>query len=217
MSKKPGFTNTYTGYVPNYKQMNIAPKEMSPPQTSQFVVSRGSKQNPRERAVPQTKTVPFAEVVVDDSFPIGTGPVPNIGNNIEHTWAGVDSSVVDDVGLYEATSPNHQMIDNNDYIEIDDLNPAHRKVEASLRIQEEEDQKAYQSLNLLVDTKKLAEYSLLIFGEFYSSGTLEEIQKEVTDILYNQHPLSKQATITLDDLTVLKKVAIKFGVFISEE
>ena len=72
-------------------------------------------------------------------------------------------------------------------------------------------------MDSFVNTKKLDEYTLLIFGEFYSSGSLEEIQREVADILYEQHPLCKHAKITLDDITVLKKVAIKFGVFISEE
>lgn len=201
-------------YVPNYKKMNITPIGRPMPGAGQFVVSRGSTNNPRERAVPQTRTIPFAEVVVEDSFPIGAGPVPNVGNNIEHTWAGVDSSVVDDVGLDE----NTPMIDNNDYVDVGELPPiTQRKLEATYQKQHEEDMDAYHSMNALIDTKNLSEYSLLIFGEFYSSGTLEEIQKEVTDILYNQHALSDHANITLEDLTVLKKMSIKFGIFIGEE
>lgn len=198
-------------YVPNYKKMNIEPKVMQPANSAQFVISRGSTSNPRERVAPQTRTVPFAEVVVDDAFPIGAGPVPNIGNNIEHTWAGVDHDVVDDIGLDNDTP----MIDNNDYVDIESVAIG----DVSQRIQEDEDMLAYQAMNVpdTIDTKKLSEYSLLIFGEFYSSGTLEDIQKEVTDILYNQHALSEHATITLEDITVLKKMSIKFGVFISEE
>lgn len=205
-------------YVPNYKKMNITPIGRPMPGAGQFVVSRGSISNPRERAVPQTRTIPFAKVVVEDNFPIGAGPVPNVGNNIEHTWAGVDSDVVDDVGLDDDTI----MIDNNDYVDVEGLEfsappPAQRKLEATYQQQHEEDMNAYNSMNALIDTKNLSEYSLLIFGEFYSSGTLEEIQKEVTDILYNQHVLSKHASISLDDLTVLKKMPIKFGIFIGEE
>lgn len=214
MSKKPGFHN-YTGYVPNYKQLNITPNQMSPSNGAQFVVSTGSKQNPRERVVPRTRAIPFAEVVIEDKFPIGTGPVPNIGNNIEHTWAGVDGEVVDDIGLYEGSQ---EMIDNNDFVEIDEPTPSHKKIAESLKQQQEqEDVSAFEGMDSFVNTKKLDEYTLLIFGEFYSSGSLEEIQREVADILYEQHPLCKHAKITLDDITVLKKVAIKFGVFISEE
>jgi hypothetical protein len=198
-------------YVPNYKKMNVVPIGMQPSLHSQFVISRGSTNNPRERAAPQTRTVPFAEVVIEDNFPIGMGPVPNVGNNIEHTWAGVDGDIIDDLGL----DANQPMIDNNDYVE--ELPPVtQRKIEASYQQQHDEDLIAYQSMNA-IDTKQLSEYSLLIFGEFYSSGTLEDIQKEVTDILYNQHALSKHSTITLDDITVLKKMSIKFGVFINEE
>jgi hypothetical protein len=195
-------------YVPNYRKMNITPIGRPSVGAGQFVVSRGSTSNPRERAVPQTRTIPFAEVVVDDSFPIGAGPVPNVGNNIEHTWAGVDSDVVDDVGLNDDTL----MIDNNDYIDLE----AAAVGNVVRQIQEEEDLAAYQAMTSL-DTKNLSEYSLLIFGEFYSTGTLEEIQKEVTDILYNQHELSEHASISLDDLTVVKKMNIKFGIFIGEE
>lgn len=194
-------------YVPNYKKMNITPLRTPTPGAGQFVVSRGSVNNPRERVAPQTRTIPFAEVVVED-FPIGTGPVPNVGNNIEHTWAGVDGEIVDDVGLDDGP-----IIDNNDYIDLESV----KIKSANEAIQYEEDMNAYNSMSALIDTKNLNEYSLLIFGEFYSSGTLEEIQKEVTDILYNQHILSKHANITLDDITVLKKMQIKFGVFISEE
>lgn len=194
-------------YVPNYKKMNITPIGTPMLGVGQFVVSRGSTSNPRERAVPQTRAIPFAKVVVEDGFPIGAGPVPNVGNNIEHTWAGVDSDVVDDIGLDELDEST-PMIDNNDYIDIGEPPPVPEY---------EEDMSAYHSMNALIDTKNLSEYSLLIFGEFYSSGTLEEIQKEVTDILYNQHVLSKHASITIDDLTVLKKMPIKFGIFIGEE
>lgn len=216
MSKKPGFHN-FTGYVPNYKQLNITPNQMSPSNGAQFVVSTGSKQNPRERAVPRTRAIPFAEVVIEDKFPIGTGPVPNIGNNIEHTWAGVDGEIVDDIGLYDGT--HQEMIDNNDFVEIDEPTPGHQKIEEEIRKQETYEYQAPtdEGMESFVDTKKLEDYTLLIFGEFYSSGSLEEIQREVADILYEQHPLCKHAKITLDDITVLKKVAIKFGVFISEE
>jgi len=213
MNKKSEFPR----YVPNYKKMNIVPREMSPSNGSQFVVARGSKQNPRERAVPKTRAIPFAEVVDDDNFPIGVGPVPNVGNNIEHTWAGVDGQIVDDIGLYEGTNHQQEMIDNNDYVEIDEPTPSHRKIAQSLNTFQKVEEDVYEGMESVVDTKNLGDYSLLIFGEFFSSGSLEEIQKEVSDILYNQHPLCKHANITLDDITVLKKVSIKFGVFITEE
>ncbi len=204
-------TQNYIDNTPNYKKLNVKPTDMVPGGGVQFVVSQGSKQNPRERAVPKTRTVPFAEIITDDSFPIGVGPVPNIGNNIEHTWAGVDHDIIDDIGL-DANTP---MIDNNDYVDLGD-DPPPTRVEGVYQQQLDEDLQAYYCMNA-VDTKNLDEYSLMIFGEFHSSGSLESIQKEVSDLLYNQHPISKNINITLDDITVLKKMSIKFGVFISEE
>jgi hypothetical protein len=200
--KKPSVSN----YVPNYKRLNITPKEMPSSNDSQFVVSRGSKQNPRERVAPQTRAIPFAEVVIEDKFPIGNGPIPNSGNNVEYTWAGVDGSFVDDVGLIEESS--NQIIDNNDYIEIDEPSYTQKKNETDLNQELDEDKK--------LESREIKEYTLLLFGDFYSSGSLIEIQKEVTDILYGQHELCSHTSITLDDIIVLKKMNIKFGVFIGE-
>lgn len=214
MNRNDKKTEYVPDYVPNYKKLNVNPVNASP-QSGDFVISRGSPNNPRERAVPRTRTVPFAEAPIEDNFPIGIGPVPNIGNNIEHTWSGVDVGVIDDIGLGDDLNP---MIDNNDFVEIEKIASQHKKITAQqMQHLQNEDVESYKTLSTFVDTTNLGEYSLLIFGQFYSSGSLEEIQKEVTDILYNQHAINKVSNVTLDDIAVLKKMNIKFGVFIGEE
>lgn len=105
MSKYPKIE--HSPYVPHYRQMKITP--ILQDGNSGFIAatsipeSEDNTDNPRLRkpGIATSKHMPYAEV--GDMLP-KTESVPNIGNNIEHTWVGVDGDIVDDLGINEEVS-----------------------------------------------------------------------------------------------------------------
>jgi hypothetical protein len=109
-------TATYKPYVPQYQVHGKEPAEyhsgMIPGNVILAKPSPLPLDNPRAKrpAVRQ----PYA---VETSSPVGRGrgPVPNVGNNMEHTWSSVDSEVIDDLSG-QVIDPNQVMVDNNDFV-----------------------------------------------------------------------------------------------------
>jgi len=111
----------YKPYVPQYQAEGIEPEHyrgaVVPGGTQ---VARPSADNPRGSKRPALRQ-PYAEATAS---PIGKGPVPNVGNNMEHTWSSVDGEIVDDLTgetFDFGTSPDQldlseQIIDNNDFV-----------------------------------------------------------------------------------------------------
>src|ERR1700677_176037 len=105
----------YKPYVPQYIIEGVEPQEYKsavlPSHTK--IVDKPQEDNPRARKVGVRQ--PYAESVPS---PIGRGkgPIPNVGNNVEHTWSGMDGDIVDDVSGQELLDPTHTMVDNNDYV-----------------------------------------------------------------------------------------------------
>ncbi len=115
----------HTPYVPQYKILGIEPEVHKSAQLSGSVtIAKPSilqdNDNPRSRKS-------GLRVELDEKpSSIGRGQLPNVGNNIEHTWSGVDGDIIDDITL----DPNHKMIDNNNFFpedntpkSLDDLFP----------------------------------------------------------------------------------------------
>ena len=111
--KNPARKNVsdYKPYVPQYQVEGKDPqKHNSAVVPSNSKLARPSAVNPREKRAPFRQ--PYA---VASPSPVGRGPVPNVGNNMEHTWSSVDGELVDDLSGEMVNSDQH-MIDNNDFV-----------------------------------------------------------------------------------------------------
>ena len=106
----------YKPYVPQYQVHGKDPEEyhgaVVPSGIALAKPNLTSEDNPRMKRPPMRQ--PYA---VESASPVGRGrgPVPNVGNNMEHTWASVDGDVIDDLSG-EPVDPNQEMIDNNDFV-----------------------------------------------------------------------------------------------------
>jgi hypothetical protein len=117
--KNPGrnMNADYKPYVPQYQVEGVEPKYHGAVAPGNFTVARPAAlplDNPRAKrsAIRQ----PYADVT-ESPIGRGRGPVPNVGNNMEHTWSSVDGDIVDDLSNDESVEfvdPNHPMVDNND-------------------------------------------------------------------------------------------------------
>lgn len=56
------------------------------------------------------------------------------------------------------------------------------------------------------------EYILMISGDVVFTGSLEDTQDMLKAVIYGEHP--KYTNVQTDDILILKKMAIKIGVFI---
>lgn len=211
-------TKKFQPYTPQYVLRGLEPEVIASatvPETFERVQTTRhapvvSYDNPRTRPTPTVvRNIPFAEIPSGPS-PIGDGPLPNIGNNVENTWASVDGDVFDDISE-EAVSvrkldPNQKMIDNN----FNDPR-VYKNTPSKLR-----PNSVYNKVVTPVSVKHVTDfdYVLMVDGEVLSTGFLEEIQEEVRSLIYGEHYLCESANITPDDIIVLKKVKIKVGVFI---
>ena len=100
----------YKPYIPQYQVHGIQPNEHHGASSPNMQMANPSPHNPRE-GKRQSLRQPYAEIT---KSPIGKGPVPNVGNNMEHTWSSVDGEVVDD--LTGETVGIAEMIDNNEFV-----------------------------------------------------------------------------------------------------
>lgn len=208
-------------YTPQYQQRGIEPEEVKSTLVTDYVSTPipPSMDNPRApRAVIRQ---PYAEA---SPSPIGRGkgPVPNVGNNLEHTWSSVDGEIVDDIS--EEMSQDQPMIDNNDFVTaaafgiseqeilpvLDEIiNPQPKKFMTQNELQEVVDSNQSMLLSL-----KENDYLLLIDGVEIYSGLLEDVQKQVRDLLFGDHESYNDDPISIDDILVIKRVKINVGVFL---
>lgn len=230
--KNPDRANptSYKPYVPAYEVHGISPIEISPATVPAVqtqltrhspVVSRNS---PRIRpAQVFRKNVPFADVPTTES-PVGKGPLPNIGNNVETNWVSVDGDDFDDVfidkegnqlHIHKATlEPDRPMIDNNlddpnNYQDIPEEVPPPPENRPTYIVDEPEEEKEVEALNIGAD-----DYVLIVSGNILSIGNLDIVQEEVKALCFGEHALNRTNDITLDDIIVLKRVKLKVGVFL---
>ncbi|CAB4197037.1 hypothetical protein UFOVP1290_557 [uncultured Caudovirales phage] len=209
----------YKEYVPQYKLRGIQPEDFksSVVVSSNQMLDKQTSDNPRMRA-PGTRQ-PYAEVV---QSPIGKGPVPNVGNNMEHAWSGVDNSVFDDV--FQDIDPSHPMIDNNDYVSDEALGVNEEK---QMKFHKEEDTldvvpsslkeisaKDTDSLISILENSIDNEYILLIHGTPLYAGSLNEVQEQCKLFVFGQHELCNGKPISVTDVIVIKRVPIKIGLFL---
>lgn len=208
----------YKPYVPQYQIRGLEPEDFaSTMEKKKFntkhnaILIKGtpdmSNAKPTWRGQDIGQNVPFAEVSTPTSTHLDMPNMPNVGNNMENTWASVDNDIIDDIGMSEEWSGTQKMIDNNDYIDIDQsahpsisLPEPHVPIEpvASADIQLEGD-----------------EYLLAIDGTVIATGALPKIEEEVKQLIFGDHELCGGKQIPVEDIIVLKRLNIKVGVFIN--
>lgn len=208
-------------YVPQYQLRGIDPvdhKKATVMSHSEAFSqnAQNSQDNPRlpRPAIRQ----PYAEAV---NSPIGRGrgPLPNVGNNIEQTWPGVDGEIIDDISI----DPSHQMVDNNDYVssaalglpEDNVVNTVNSAVENQF-LTENYLEKAMTSEHLSSLVKKLEEeeYLLMVQNDPICSGPLSLVQEQASLLIFGDHELYQDNPVSIDDILIIKRVKIKVGVFL---
>jgi hypothetical protein len=226
---------THKPYVPQYQIMGVEPaehKSAALPHSQMHTAQKpyaGSTDNPRDKR-PHIRQQPYAEAVPS---PIGRGrgPIPNVGNNMEQTWSGVDGEIVDDIS--ESLDPNHPMVDNNEFVSanalgLTDDKPTTMEVGAidSLRNATLEIEKTFLTENVLQNAlqeeylskliKQLNEdeYCILVDGNAICSGPADYIQEQTRSLVFGEHELYNGNPVSVDDILVIKRVKIKVGVFL---
>lgn len=236
--KNPARNNItpFQKYVPRYQIMGITP---APAATGEIAMHKGfAETGMLNRNIPfaarvlpkaadpklannkdilyRNNNVPYAEVAEMTPDIIRGAPLPNIGNNIENTWASMDSIILNDEVEYIQDNLDHSFIDNNfddevNYINIPQKIQESPKPQIDQMIHSEETMTVFdaEQLNIAYD-----EYILSIKGEIISTGSLEQIREEVKALVFNEHRLSEENIILIDDIIVLKRIKVKVGVFI---
>jgi hypothetical protein len=217
---------SYKPYVPQYQVHGKEPQEYQGgavvPGTKIARPTQLPSDNPRARRVPVRQ--PYAEPIAS---PIGRGPVPNVGNNMEHTWSSVDGDLVDDL-TGEEIDPNQQMIDNNDYVSetafgfrngptAADIHPDYQvfppkaieqEIQANHIPADPED-----LLPVLADLEADA-YLLIVAGVPVCSGPKEEIEDQAMALVSGEHEMCDGNPVPIDDIIILKRVKVKVGLFL---
>jgi hypothetical protein len=205
----------YEKYIPQYRLLGIDPNKMEsasvPKDTAISKSGTLDQDNPRLRQ-PSIRQ-PYAEAI-ESPIGRGKGPVPNVGNNLEHTWSGVDGEIIDDV-FDESIDPDKQMIDNNDFVSAENFGTLSQ---APVTFLDETDLQNIIDIDNLYDSlQKMEEedYILLISGVIINSGLLVDIQKQVKDFIFGDHELCDGNPVSVDDILVLKRIKINIGVFLA--
>lgn len=223
-------------YVPQYQALNIKPEEIQNHSVPEFGVKKITPSSDNPRSSRTMIRQPYANI---QPSPIGRGkgPVPNVGNNMEHSWSSVDGEIIDDV-FNEIIEPDHEMIDNNEYVSstalglsedsemefnldvhedmledsrdtVEEMSPKLFLTESDLKSAIKNQDDTHDALLSLKDE----EYILFLDGIVLCSGSLNEVQEEVMKLAYGSHE-GFDRPLSIDDMIVLKKVKIKVGIFL---
>lgn len=194
-------------YTPQYKSLGIAPKEHhSAPVPKNAPLFKGSLENPRlPRPIsPQ----PYAET----DLVIPHKGLPNVGNNMDISWASVDG-VIDDISSEELIDPEQSMIDNNEYVSAAALGLPKEEISADA-MNEYHEPPNFSVFVECMQSVEDNEYVLFVKGECLSCGSLESIEKDAQSLIFGEHELFKNKPILVEHILIIKKVPMKIGVFL---
>lgn len=223
----------YKPYVPQYQLRGMEPEEHKSSTTTVIGIRPKTdlpSDNPRAPKPPIRQ--PYAEAV---SSPVGRGrgPVPNVGNNMEHTWSSVNEEIVDDLTGNSALDPDHEMIDNNEFVTaqalglkeelpmLDEIaHPSQKIFNPKTFLSQDElnrvmkTQESQDDLFSIVQDLEENAYLLIVNGVAVCSGPFEEIQDQARALVFGEHELCDGNPIPAEDLVILKRAAIKVGLFL---
>lgn len=218
----------YTPYTPQYQVLGVDPEEYKSavvPENTQVAVPKEAAQRSRKVGVRQ----PYA-ASVPSPVGRGRGPIPNVGNNVEHTWSSVDGDIVDDLDG-QAIDPNHPMVDNNDYVSgaalgvsqedlpmLDEVNNPPRRRFTQQEVQRAFDGKPRQTgsedLFPIVADLQDGSYLLFVEGVPVCSGPKEEIEEQARALVFGEHEMCDGNPVAEDDIVIIKRVTVKVGLFL---
>lgn len=190
----------YKSYVPQYQLLGIDPVEFK---SSTVPVDTKISQNSQDN--PRIKEIGFQKKFDTSDVPNTQINLPAVGQNREHTWAGVDGDIIDDLEVIDVKS---KMIDNNEYLSEEAL--GHKEqVKTNTTVPSTE-------ADLLITLSKLEDknYIILVDGTVVSSGTLEHVEKEAELLAFGDHPICDGEPIPVNELLIIKKIPIKIGLFL---
>ena len=198
-------------------------------------IARPSADNPRGNKRPALRQ-PYAAVTTS---PIGRGrgPVPNVGNNMEHTWSSVDGEIVDDL-TGETVEPSEQMVDNNEFMSdqalgyqsgftAEDIQGPMKR--GNVVIEQPSDfltgmqEASVEPQAPTGDTEDLLSivadltdesYLLIVTGVPVCSGPKEEIEDQARALVFGEHEMCDGNPIPIDDIIILKRVKVRVGLFL---
>lgn len=182
-------------YVPQYQVMGIEPEEYKSQGSYGYTIAMQKTPQPREQR-PFVRQ-PYAEV---PSIKLDSGPIPNVGNNVEQAWSSVDG-IVDDLSDVDL---NHPMIDNNDFY-IENEEP-----KKTIKFEEVSDSDLLNNINELENEQ----YLLIIKGVSFCSGSMEYVEQQTNLLIFGNHE-SFSEPVSVDDILIIKKIKLKIGVFLT--
>ena len=212
----------YKPYVPQYQIHDKEPQEYrSAVVSSDTQIAKPSVDNPRQKRPAMRQ--PYAAVTTS---PVGRGrgPVPNVGNNMEHTWSTVDGEVVDDLSS-EYIGPNQLIIDNNELvtdqvlgyqsgITAGEIQPSPQQGKVTLEtVQEVNFQPDNDLLSIVIDLP-LDSYLLIVSGVSVCSGPKEEVEDQVRSFIFGENEMCDGIPTPVEDIIVIRKSKIKIGAFL---
>ena len=130
--------------------------------------------------------------------------IPNI-NNQEHSWVSI-------TGVTDNIDPS-KVIDNNEmYTEeaMQNINSAYNVKPKPVVAKTSGEDDLYKIFSSLDEE----DYMLLIDGVPVCAGELLEVQEQAEKFVSGTHKMSFNQPIDVDSIMVLKKVKIKFGLFL---
>lgn len=224
----------YKPYVPQYQVHGVEPEEYRGAVVPSGVkIARPSADNPREGKRPSLRQ-PYADVTITSPIGRGRGPVPNVGNNMEHTWSSVDGGIVDDL-TDEEIDPNQMMVDNNDYVSDAALGYQSGPTAADIGAEKGRQGERFQVfppqaieqeieavhhpadpedlLPVLTDLDDDA-YLLIVSGVPVCSGPKAEIEDQARALVFGEHEMCDGNPVPVDDIIILKRVKVKVGLFL---
>lgn len=223
-------TVNYKPYIPQYQVHGKEPQEyMGAVVPGGIQIARPNADNPRLKRAAIRQ--PYA-AVTDSPIGRGRGPVPNVGNNMEHTWSSVDGEIVDDLSG-EQFDPNQEMVDNNDFVSDQALgyqsglaaeNILGQQPRGQVLIEEEpypEEEVAVARMaestdDLLPIVAGMDDeaFLLIVTGVPVCSGPKDEIEDQARALVFGEHEMCDGNPIPIDDIIILKRVKVKVGLFL---
>ncbi len=110
-----------------------------------------------------------------------------------------------DINGNEIYTSNTEVIDNNEFVNLDPINDP--VINKEVRYSEAPPEKEG-----IID---IGQYILIVKEQIITKGALNIIEDNVKSILYGEHP-AFSSPIDISDVVILKRIGIKFGVFLEE-
>jgi hypothetical protein len=187
----------YNPYVPQYQVLGVEPEQWkgsAVPNNTPLAVP--NQDNPRIKNISLRNTI---------STNVINNTLPNVGNNLDQAWSSLDGEIIDDFEEID----HSKMIDNNDYISSANFEIAEQNGSSTSSHSVPED-----SITNTIHNLKSGDYLLLVNDVIICSGDSEYIQKQACDLVFGEHELCEGNPIALEDISIIKKVNIKVGLFL---